>query len=235
MKELKLTNVAVLITICCSLLFVSCGLPPVETTPAKPTPLVSLVPILEPLPETKLKQTKGGVEITVFPVQYSTTIKQNQTANQIDPPLFALIPRGATRYYEVDTKPVITTTPDQLVFRVTINNLLPRVFRGAGAIVHFMLDGKALTSSAENYAELSQLIIPPRQAAEFQVYGVKLSDLPDAPQSKATLGIFLYDVVTKVDQAGNIVEKQNFEWYFNFSMDRKEVDGPPIQIEHIWR
>ncbi len=34
--------------------------------------------------------------------------------------------------------------------------------------------------------------------------------------SPCTIGIFLYDVVTKMDQAGNITDKQNYEWYFSY-------------------
>jgi hypothetical protein len=31
--------------------------------------------------------------------------------------------------------------------------------------------------------------------------------------------------VTKTDVAGNITEKQNFEWYYNYTLQRKEETG----------
>lgn len=83
----------------------------------------------------------------------------------------------------------------------------------------------------ENYSEFLDVIIPPRQQAEISIFGVSLSQMP---VEKTTLGIFIYDVVTKVDQAGNILEKQNFEWFFDFSTEKKEAFGPPTTVERGW-
>jgi len=231
MKKLKST----VILIFCSLLFTCCGMIPVETAPAKPTLLVGMTPTIESLSETELTQTKGGIRITVSPVLYATEVRMKESQRQVAPPLLSLAPKGASGYYEIVTRPEIVTSPDKLIFRITINNLLPRVFRGEGAIVQFTMGGKVLSVGAESYSELSQVIIAPRQQSEFQIYGPELSSMPNPTQPKTTLGILIYDVVTKVDKAGNITEKQNFEWFFNYSTEKQEVSGPPTRVAHVWK
>ena len=61
------------------------------------------------------------------------------------------------------------------------------------------------------------------------VYGPSFQDIPE----KTTLGIFLYDVVIKIDNAGNIVEKQNFEWYYNYQTQIKEETAEVVK-ERGW-
>lgn len=104
-----------------------------EKIPPQPTPLVCYLPIFTPLPETKITQTKGGISISVSPVEYSTTLEIKRTETEVQPPLFSLSSKKATRYVEIVTKPVAAIIPDNLRFKVSINNLLSRVFRGAGA------------------------------------------------------------------------------------------------------
>jgi len=48
-----------------------------------------------------------------------------------------------------------------------------------------------------------------------------LADLPD----KTTIGLFIYDIVTKTDAAGNVTEKQNFEWYYNLETQLVQDSG----------
>jgi len=196
-----------------------------------PTPLVCFLPIITPLPETKITQAKGGISISVSPVEYSTTLEIKRTETEVQPPLFSFSSKKATRYVEIVTKPVAAIIPDNLRFKISINNLLPRVFRGAGAVFQFTAGGKVLPMGVENYSEFLDVIIPPRQQAEISIFGVSLSQMP---AEKTTLGIFIYDVVTKVDQAGNILEKQNFEWFFDFSTEKKEGFGPPTLVERGW-
>ena len=47
---------------------------------------------------------------------------------------------------------------------------------------------------------------------------------------KCTIGIFLYDVVTATDVAGNTTEKQNYEWYFTYTTDHV-TDTAEIRVE----
>jgi hypothetical protein len=154
-----------------------------------------------------------------------------KSIRDVEPPIISLRPTGATRYIEKTKRPIISISPNQLKFSILINNLLPRVFRGAGSVVQFNTGGKTLTVGAENYSELSNVIIPPHQQTEVFIYGPALSQMPS---EKTNLGVFIFDIVTKVDAAGNILEKQNFEWFFDYSTQRHEESGPPIQVTSGW-
>jgi hypothetical protein len=72
-----------------------------------------------------------------------------------------------------------------------------------------------------DYEEFLNGIVPPRNEAEFTIYGPTLDLLPD----KGTIGIFLYDVVTATDVAGNTTQKQNYEWYFDCQAKTEEATG----------
>ena len=108
---------------------------------------------------------------------------------------------------ETTSTPVYTVNPEKVAFRVKINNQMPRVFRGAGTVVLYNFGGKNTSISSQDYAELSNIIVPPRTEAEVTIYGPSFRDIPE----KTTLGIFLYDVVIRTDNAGNIVEKHNYQ------------------------
>jgi hypothetical protein len=75
------------------------------------------------------------------------------------------------------------------------------------------------------YAELTNVIVPPRAQQQVNIDGPSLSVLPD----QTTIGLFLYDVATKTDAAGNVTEKQNFEWYYNYGVQRKEATGSIVK------
>ena len=42
-------------------------------------------------------------------------------------------------------------------------------------------------------------------------------------QDKGTISIFLYDVVTATDVAGNTTEKQNYTWDFSYTMQESQT------------
>ncbi len=80
-------------------------------------------------------------------------------------------------------------------------------------MVQFNVGGKLIPFGTTDYKEFINGIVPPRNETELKIYGPPLGIVPE----KGTIGIFLYDVVTATDTAGNVTEKQNYEWYFNYS------------------
>jgi hypothetical protein len=74
--------------------------------------------------------------------------------------------------------------------------------------------GKLIPFDNVDYKEFLNGIVPPRNETEFTIYGPTLDAVPD----NSTIGIFLYDVVTATDAAGNATEKQNYEWYFSYAI-----------------
>ena len=174
------------------------------------------VPEVVPQPETQIKQDKSGLSISVTPVPYD--VKRDPDAfkltgaaqNQNDPNMYRMT-------WQPD--PQLLLEPDRLAFKVQINNQMNRVFRGAGTVVQFVIDAQTAAVDSDNYASLTGAMIAPRQFETLEIYGPPLSRLEDGDQ----IGVFFYDVVTEVDQAGNVVDKANFEWYFTYKQDGEPV------------
>jgi hypothetical protein len=125
------------------------------------------------------------------------------------------------RYMETTETPGVQVVPERLEFIVKVNNKLPRVFRGAGIVVQFNVGGKLQAVEQQGYADLTNSIIPPRTEQEIKIYGPLLSSVPD----QTTIGLFLYDVVSNTDQAGNITQKNNFEWFYTYATEPKQIAG----------
>jgi len=124
---------------------------------------------------------------------------------------------------------VPSVEPDRLRFQVRINNQMPRVFRGAGTVVQFNIDGQLKSVDQEGYQNLVQAIVPPRSQTTLEIYGPKLSNLPE----EANIGLFFYDVVTNQNEAGEVTERQNFEWYYKYNSQTRE-DTVTVEVEEGW-
>lgn len=206
-----------------------------DTPPPQPT-VVSVdvaTPTIALSPESKADVTKGGIKISIDTDLF--TAKDAVVAEEIpfQPgfkemfhiPCVGQRSSNGLSYFIVAYKPQIVVKPEHLVLHLHITNQLPRVFRGAGAVVQMNIAGKSIHLNPEGYGEFINAIIPPRSSQDFDIIGPRISDLPP----RATIGVFLYDVVTKMDDAGNIKEKQDFEWYYNWATQTttKDVTIPP--------
>jgi hypothetical protein len=196
----------------------------------KPTivKLSAAVPSLTALEETPQSQTKGGLRITLAPEAYKAEESWSTQSRILPPPSkFGLVmpPSPDAVYMEKTRTPSLTVSPDRLVFHIHLNNALPRVFRGSGIAVQFNIAGKVAASDPIGYGDLTNIILPPRGEQEITILGPKIADIP----VPSTVGVFFYDVVTAMDQAGNVAEKQNFEWYFSYQTQatEKEFSVPP--------
>ena len=192
------------------------------------------VPVITTLEGTNASQEKGSVELTIAPVDYQVDKNTRTTENPIPPPtrlggLLVITGGPGTVYVERVVEPELVVSPDRLIFLIRINNKLPRVFRAAGAVLQFNIGGKIVALDQAAFADLVNAIVPPRSEQQVRVYGPPLSTLPD----KTTVGIFIYDIVTKMDTAGNVTEKQNFEWFFNYAAQLREETGER-QRTRLW-
>lgn len=210
---------------------------PVQVAPqASPVVTVRCVyPVITPLASTKELQNKGGINISLAPNTFECADAFKSSSREVPRNIFdfnqeyslvSFINSGAGgkpenyKLVETTSTPVYAVNPEKVAFRIKINNQMPRVFRGAGTVVLYNFGGKNTSISSQDYAELSNIIVPPRTETELKIFGPSFKDVPE----NTTLGIFLYDVVTKTDNAGNIVEKQNFEWYYNYQTQFKEAN-----------
>lgn len=206
-------------TLCCSGIIFLAGCVTQSPPPPPPTKTISCkIPQITPLPETKEYQEKGGLGISIAPAAYQAVRKEIKTRQRVDPTLAESILMSdqdlrSSAFFVETTATVLETNPKQLAYLVKINNKLDRVFRGAGTVVQFNAGGKLVAVDQRGYVELSSAIVPPRSELQVTVYGPPLDQMAD----KATIGLFLYDVVTAVGTAGNVTEKQNYEWFFDYS------------------
>lgn len=202
------------------------------TAPPPPPETIDLsckLPTLAPLAETKEMQEKGGIAIAVAPASFSCAQHMERRVEQATPgfgeELAVRLAEGKNtqpaQLMEETNTPVLTVTPDRLVFQITLNNKLSRVFRGAGTVVLFNVGGKNTKIDGQNFAELANSIVPPRTDQQVTIYGPPVATLRD----HETVGLFLYDVVTKTSAAGDILEKQNFEWYYNYAVQNHHEQG----------
>lgn len=197
-----------------------CATPTTET-PVQRTSRVN-VPVLTPMPETKEAQEKGGLEVAVTPVVYQAQKYERTLTRQASPSmggiLIASIATGGNAaqqvWVHVDKEQSLRVQPERLQFSVRINNKLARVFRGQGAVVQFNVAGKLQPFGQTDYKEFVEGIVPPRNESTFTILGPRIDALPE----KCAIGIFLYDVVTATDVAGNVTERQNYEWFFDYQV-----------------
>jgi hypothetical protein len=207
-----------------SLVGVSCATGQV-TAPPPPVQMTCMQPTTTPLQETKEMQTKGGVELVLAMESFKCEQAFRNTVAAAPVPVAEQLLNAKNhpgqRWVEVTKTPYFAIKPERLKVTLKVVNQLPRVFRGAGTVIQFNVAGKAWASKQEDYAEFTNIIVPPRGEQQIEIYGPPTDAIP----AQANIGIFLYDVVTKTDAAGNITEKQNFEWYYNYTLQRKEETG----------
>jgi len=179
-------------------------------------------PVLSPMPETKENQTKGGVGVTVAvsPFQCVQQVRKTREQKALSP-VEKMLLNNRPAPTQTTMTPYLQVVPERLKVTVRVSNQLSRVFRGAGTVIQFQIAGKTWASKQEDFAEFTNVIIPPRGEQMVELYGPPVESMP--PQ--ATIGIFLYDVVTKTDSAGNVTDKQNFEWFYNYSTQTQQDVG----------
>jgi hypothetical protein len=197
-----------------------------EPPPPEVLTITYRMPIITPVEGSQQAIAKGGVNITATPTAYvemagvrttetetgrSVVCRRLENGIQVQP----------VRNLLARTLPTYTVGPERLVFDVKISNQLSRVFRGAGSVVQFNVGGSLVSVPQAQYADLANLILPPRSDADVRIAGPLLSTLTEG----ATIGLFLYDVVTDIDVAGNVTEKQNFEWYYTYRSDPVSRQG----------
>jgi hypothetical protein len=206
-----------------TLLLAGCVAPETSTTPAPTTQISCRIPQIAVIadPVNTPTQSKGGLDITVVPALYKA-VRADKTTTQIAQPDFGeQLTLGLVGgnlqgkvFVEQDTVSQLAAQPGRLIFTVKIHNQLNRVFHGQGAVVQFNVDGKLIPFNNTDYKEFSGGIVPPLNDGDLEIKGPPLDTLQD----KGTISIFLYDVVTATDVAGNTTEKQNYTWDFTYTM-----------------
>jgi hypothetical protein len=209
-------------------LLAGCVVPQPTSTP--PTTQIScMIPKIDVIADkvNQVTQSKGGLDITVVPAIYKGVRSDITMIEQVEPTFGESMQLGLVGglqgkvFVEQDTAPQLKAQPGRLIFTVKIHNQLNRVFHGQGAVVQFNVDGKLIPFNNTDYKEFSGGIVPPLNDGDLEIKGPPLDTLQD----KGTITIFLYDVVTATDMAGNTTEKQNYTWDFTYTMQQVTDSG----------
>ncbi len=215
------------ISLCVLAVWITGCTPKTTTRPAEMQTISWKLPGMAPLAQTKPSQEKGGLMLTLAPPIYTVIRDSEVVETPADPPLFNLT---NNIYFYRTTIPIRKVEPARLQFTLTVNNKLDRVFRGAGAVVSMNINNKTIAFSQSGYKGLLDLIVIPRGESQVAIEGPPLEDLPDS----CTFALFIYDVVTEVDPAGNPTKKENYEWYYAFNK-KAEAETLPINKKYMSR
>ena len=196
------------------------------------------LPTVTALAETKEYQVKGDVGISVAATSFECNRTTQTSETEVEPSLAdsLFLPVQPSVYWSVNkkveavTQPAFELSPEKLTFRVKINNQGTRVFRGTGTVVLFNVSGKNLSVERANYARLVDVIVPPRTEQEVTIEGPAFSQLGT---ESTTMALSLFDVATKTDAAGNITQKQNFEWLYSYSVETKQDVGTVTRTSKV--
>jgi hypothetical protein len=203
-----------------------------QKKPAPQPTVVTLhakIPTFAPMPETPELQQKGGLKLSLAPLSYKVVDDSKKVMEPVNPGWKeAFAPHDKDDVFVLlSVTPALGIEPARLAFRLHISNQMSRVFRGSGIAVQFNVAGKVVAINSDGYGELVNAIVPPRGEQDVLIVGPTVDTVPDP----TTVGVFLYDVVTKTDAAGNVLDKQNVEWYFSYRCQTidKELTVPPPQ------
>ncbi|MFN2533422.1 MAG: hypothetical protein ABR555_19225 [Pyrinomonadaceae bacterium] len=221
----RLFGVAIVLSGCASLL---------PTPSAPPTASVSAtLPRIQAASQTNETQRHGRVSITVAASRFDTASVAGCAYAVAPRGLIEVVPRGVTQETHAKLRETsysdLVVSPSDLSFLVTIRNGMSRVFRGAGALVQFSVDNHVQAVQQSNYVEFISALIPPGGETQLRISGPSMGALADS----ATLGVSLFDVVTDIDNAGNVTKRDNFEWFFRVKLQRIQR-SVPATARIIW-
>jgi hypothetical protein len=201
------------------------------TAPPPPPSAITMTcryPVFSPLPQTKELQRKGGVSVTLAVAPFQCVQQVEKTYAHKGPTL-AETALGRKNGHRVTTStPRLVPAPERLKVTLRVTNHIEHVVRGAGTLIQFQIAGKNYAAKAEDFAEFTNMILPPHGEQTVDLYGPQVDTLP--PQ--ATLAIIISDLVTKTDDAGNPTSRDHFEWFYNYEMQAKAEAGQVVVEEN---
>jgi len=186
------------------------------------------IPYFEMANETKQLVTKGSITVSME-IQNFETNRLNKQTEKIAPSDNAEFDK-----YEVRNEPYYDTSPNQVHFRMRIKNNSTRILKLREVALVFQVDGHQVSLNNEYTTKWLENMVIPSSEEDYDIPGPLLSTL----KGNSTVGVFLYDVPISYDNAGNVLKKENFEWYFyqkERSETKKEVITYTYRTEPVYK
>ena len=92
------------------------------------------------------------------------------------------------------------------------------------------VNNRTIAFNQSGYRNFLDLIVIPRGESQVEIQGPALEELPDS----CNFALFIYDVVTEVDPAGNPTRKENYEWYYTFNKN-PQTEILPVDKKYMSR
>ncbi len=214
-----MNNINQFVALLLILLFSSCSVPkrtinaykPVEK-PAQSYTVTYQMPKVKAAPQTIQKQRKGGVTLSIEIEPFSVLKKMRTGEEKVvatDNPAFDKFEIAQIPYYDI--------SPQYIRFKLRVRNDQSRILRLSDALLAIEINNAQMRIDQQSEDWMSGYVRAGTER-EFVINGPKLSELTD---KKALMGIFIDDMPTSYDGAGNITQKSNFEWYFDLHQEQK--------------
>ncbi len=211
-----------------ALLLSGCATAAVEPPPPPPDRTFQYdFPVVDVLEESTNLVTLGGVRISLAPRSFEVgTVNRCEyrraRTSLSDILRGASMPAGVSADTHTEVEEVRyrspTVSPNRISLVATVTNQLDRVFRGQGSVVQFAIGGRAVSADAVNYSQFLNAIIPPNGEVQVRLEGPPLSSVGES----STIAVNIYDIMSNVDEAGNVTQRDNAEWFFAVRRESRE-------------
>jgi hypothetical protein len=176
------------------------------------------LPKFQLIDNTLQTQTKGGVTITceIIPININKTITKNQKLFYRNPkkPDFDVI--QTTNISGIEIK------PEKVMFLITIKNNQNRVLKLRDcAMVVLMNNIQYSFPDPKVRMDWENTLVMSNFSTNVTIPGPSIREL-DNPKS---IEVFINDIPTKIDDAGNTIKRENFDWLFSCSSEEKTEKG----------
>lgn len=170
------------------------------------------LPVVEPIEQTKQSVVKGNVTITCQIKPFKAEKKEEMTKNIT----YADPYKPGYDVYEIKKTPYYEVYPDRIWFSVTVKNNGERILKLKDVAIVLLVDGVAYKIPEEVLQEWVTGMLVKGFEKTYNIAGPFLSGL----SNEKIIYLSINDVPISYTDAGEIIRKENFEWYYKFSREK---------------
>lgn len=163
-------------------------------------------PVIKPINGTVQTQRKGGVTITCEVIPFEVSLKERvlKSVFYADPKM------PGYDIFEVARTPYASVTPEKFILNIKVKNNQDRILKIRETALLMQVDGVNYNMPEADTKEWYAAMVIKNGEFNYRVNGPDVNNLMDAK----LVYLMINDVPTIMDAAGNIKNRENFEWYF---------------------
>jgi hypothetical protein len=188
-----------------------------RTTTPTPYETSYELPVLKAVEQTKQDQVKGGVMVSceVTPFEATKNTKEEKEVVTADPnkPGYDIYKVGTKISYDVHNTYDQT---DNIWFNIRIKNNQDRILKLKDVAIVMLIDGVAFNIPEEAKQEWVGGMLAKGFEKTQKIKGPKISGL----STDKIVYVSINDVPTEYSPAGEVLKKENFEWYYQVTRQK---------------